>query len=130
MPAESAIQIEGLRTLQRAFAVASKEMAKDLRSALESAAQPVSQDAEQLAVQRISRIGIPWSRMRIVQRRGSVYVAPVERGTRAPGRRREKFAPLLLGEAMEPALEQNRSKVIGEINDAIDDMAKAWGRVG
>ena len=76
------VRVEGLRELNRAFRVADKALATDLKDALEEAAVPVRRDAQSLAVQRIRRIGPTWSRMRVGTTGGVVYVAPVERGTR------------------------------------------------
>lgn len=131
MPRRS-VQVEGLRELQRAFAVASREMTKDLRSALESAAEPVRRDAAGLALATIPgmrRGSIPWHEMRVGVTRGSVYVAPKQRGARG-ARKRKNLAGLLMGQAMEPALERNIEKVEGEVIDAITDMTRAWERVG
>jgi hypothetical protein len=123
------VRVEGLRELHRAFDVAGREMTKDLRAGLRSAAEPVRSDAESLAVQGIDRIGVPWSRMRVGVTRSSVYVAPQQR-KRGRGSPRPNLAGLLLDRAMIPALEQNKEKVEQEVLDAIRDMARAWERVG
>lgn len=126
------VEVIGLAELRRAFAVASREMSKDLNEALKSAGEPVRADAQALAVQNISRIGIPWSRMRLGINRHSVYVAPVERGnkSRTRGQRgRPNLKTKLLDEAMGPALVANSDRVAREFEDAVRDMAKAWARV-
>lgn len=132
MAAQNPISVRGLADLQRAFRFAEHEIHKDLRMALESSADPVRAAAEQLAVSRISRIGIPWSRMRVGVTRSSVYVAPVERGVKSrtlTSRRRPNLKPLLLDRALDPALELNRNKVIGEVEDTLNDLARAWSRI-
>lgn len=122
------IRVQGLRELNRAFKLADKALATDLKDALEEAAVPVKRDAESLAVQRIRRIGPTWSRMRIGTKGGVVYVAPVERGTRNPRHGRRKLADHLMGKAMEPALQRNEDVVIARVNDALNDMARVWER--
>lgn len=132
MPAQNPISVRGLTDLQRAFKFAEHDIHKDLRVALLSAGDPVRRAAEQLAVSAISRIGIPWSRMRVGVTRSSVYVAPVERGLQSRTNRklrRRKLKPLLLESALDPALEMNRSKVIGEVEDTLSDLARAWSRL-
>jgi len=106
-------------------------MARDLNDALKSAGEPVRRTAETLAVANISRVGIPWSRMRLGITRHTVYVAPVERGVKSRtlrGRRRPGFKTKLLDEAMAPALVQQSDKVAQEVEDAVRDMGKAWAR--
>lgn len=125
--ATEAIRIRGLKELNRAFAVANREMQKDLRAALDSAASPVRRDAQANAL--ALGVGVTWSSMRTGVTRSSVYVAPVARGTRVTGRKRSRFATFLMDRAMSPALEANRDKVIDEIEDAIGDMARAWENV-
>lgn len=129
---EKTIQIEGLADLQRAFRVANVALARGVNEALDAAADPVRFTAQQFAVERIRRVGVPWSRMRVGVRGSVAYVAPVERGIKSRtlhGRRRPRFKALLLDRAMIPALEANRERVIQEFDDAMHDMAKAWARV-
>lgn len=122
------VEVIGLAELRRAFAVASSEMSKDLNEALKASGEPVRQDAETLAVQRIKPGKIPWSSMRLGITRHTVYVAPVQRRG-VTGRRREKFKTKLLDEAMGPALVANSDRVAREFEDAVRDMGKAWARV-
>jgi hypothetical protein len=126
------VEVVGLAELRRAFQVAGNGLARDLNDALKAAGEPVRQDAQTLAVSNISRIGIPWSRMRLGIQRHSVYVAPVERGTKSrtlTGKRRPRFKTKLLDEAMAPALARNSDRVAQEFEDAVKDMGKAWARV-
>lgn len=115
-----------------AFAVADRHVRDDLRDALEEAAAPVRADAQALAAGRIRNVheGDPWSRMRTGVYRAVAYVAPVERGAKGRGnqRRRREFADLLLGRAMEPALERNRDKVAARVDDLLDEVANVWER--
>src|SRR4051812_43239552 len=101
------LAVKGLRELNRAFAAADKETQVVLKKAEAAVAEPVRVEAEQLAVQTISGLrrtrGVPvWSLMRIGVTRTSVYVAPKKRRGR-PNLRRPNLAPLLMGQAMEPA---------------------------
>ena len=126
------VAVEGLADLRRACRVAGTAMSRDMNEALRTAGEPVRQDAQTLAVQNISKVGIPWSRMRLGIARNSVYVAPVERGVKSKtlaGRRRPRFKTKLLDEAMAPALVQNSDRVAREFRDAVRDMGKAWARV-
>jgi hypothetical protein len=123
------ISIDRLADLNRAFKVASSEMGKDFKTALRTAAEPVAKDAERRGLQEgIGRSNIRWNEMRIGVTTKSVYIAP--RNRRTVGTRRRNFAGLLLGKAMEPALDANIEKVVQEADDAIRDMSKAWERVG
>jgi hypothetical protein len=128
--AESAVRIEGLRELERAFKLYGRGMERGIREALEAASEPVRSDAQALAVSSIRNIGIPWSRMRIGVTRRTAYIAPQERGRNTrPGRRRPNLRGLLLDRAMQPALDRNISKVEREIGDALDDLGRMWSRV-
>ncbi len=103
-------------------------MASDLDSALKSAAEPVKQSAETLARSDVLKVSaIDWSSMRVGITRHTVYVAPARRNT--TGRRRPKLAARLQTQALDPALERNRERVVGEVKDAVRDMGRAWGRV-
>lgn len=134
MPAQAEVRVEGLESLRRAFRFAGTGIDKDLRAALQSSAEPVRSAAESLASSSIRRIGIPWSRMRVGVTRSTVYVAPVERGTRKPRsaashRAAQLFAGKLLDRAMEPALDANVARVEREVIDTLNDLARAWSRV-
>lgn len=133
MPAADArtLRVEGLRELQRAFSIADKTLAKEMRERLRDVAEPVRADAERLAVQEIRRIGIPWSRMRVGVTRSLVYVAPVERGVKSRGRAsraRPNLADLLMGRAMSPALDANQGRVLHELEEVLGDVGQAWER--
>ena len=125
------VEVVGLRELRRACVLAGNQMHRDMNEALKTAGEPVRRDAEVLAVTNISRIGIPWSRMRLGIKRDYVYVAPVERGdkSRRGSRRRPNLKTKLLDEAMGPALAANSERVAKEFRDAVRDMGKAWARV-
>lgn len=122
------VRVQGLRDLQDAFRASDRVLANSLRATLREVAEPVRVDAEQLAVAGIPRVGVPWSRMRIGVTRDSVYLAPKQRGTRNPLRRRPNLAALLLGRAMVPALEQNEHEILDGFESLLGLAEVAWGR--
>lgn len=135
--ADNAVRVRGLRDLQRAFELADKRMAKDLRVKLAEAAEPVRHDASRLAGSEIRNILSPtaevnWAAMRVGVTRKVVYVAPVERGRRSrvnPRLRRPNLAVLLMGRAMGPALEQNVATVERAVGTVLDTVGQAWEAV-
>lgn len=127
------LHVRGLADLQRAFGLANRAVQADLRDALAESAAPVRSDAQSLAESRIShmRSGSPWRVMRIGVHRSVAYVAPVERGLKGrayQGRRRPKFATLLLERSMQPALDRNREQVARRFEDMLDEVADVWER--
>ncbi len=120
--AQGAVHVKGLAELQRAFKHTDKNVRLGFRGALRAAAEPVRARAETLAVQNIRNVhgGDKWSQMRTGITTRVVYVAPKQRGTRFGPQRRPVFGPMLLHEAMEPALDQLRPAVYAGIEQAID----------
>lgn len=129
--AADTLHIEGLRELQRAFKLADATLHKELRTTLRAVAEPVRADAETLALSGIRRITIPWSRMRVGVTQREVYVAPRQRGQKGRDQRlrRPKFADLLMGRALEPALTQNQPNVIAGVEDLLAEIGRDWERV-
>ena len=128
-----AVKVRGLKELQRAFRAADRAIENDLKDALAEAAAPVRSDAQALAASRIQNVspGDPWSGMRIGVGRSVAYIAPIERGAKGRGnerKRRPKFAGLLRGRAMEPALERNINNVERRFEKLIDEVADVWER--
>lgn len=127
--------VDGMADLQRALAIANRDVGSDVKAALESAADPVRFDAQKLALSEISgmaRSRVPWHSMRVGVTRSLVYVAPVQRGVKSRTdrrRRRPNLFDRLLGDAMEPALERNITRVERELNDALGDLVRRWERV-
>ena len=133
-----AIQVKGLREMQRAFAIADKSLELELRAALRESAEPVRLDAEHLAATKIRNILSPtaevdWWRMRVGVTRSFVYIVPNERGkrTRANRRRfaRPNLADLMMGRAMEPALDQNQEKLEQNVGHVLDAVGRRWESV-
>lgn len=135
MPAilEETIVVEGLSGLQRAFRRAGRDISKDLRSTLQEAAEPVRVDAEALARSSITRIGVPWSEMRVGVTSRSVYLAP-KRRSRASRRnaalRRPNLASLLLNRSMIPAVRKNERQITDRVESLLHDFAVKWGQDG
>lgn len=132
--AETGVRIEGLQELQRAFRLARTGISRDLRAGLESAAEPVRQDAERLTFSEISgmrRGVIPWHSMRVGVTQKMVYVAPMQRGDTSlrSTRKRRNLPPLIIRKAYEPALAANRDDVVREAEDVLRDIARMWSRV-
>ena len=119
--------------MERAFDRADRTVRNDMRDALAEAAAPVRRDAQSLAASQIRNVdsGDPWASMRIGVSRTIAYIAPVERGIKGRAgqrRRRPNLADLLMGRAMEPALDRNQENVARRVDDLIDEVADVWER--
>lgn len=130
-----ALRVQGLNELVRAFQVANREVAKDVKVAIEEAGEPIRKEASELARSEISgmaRSRIAWWSMRTGVIRNSIgYIAPVQRGVKTLGkarRRRPNLAPLL-AEREHRALDNNRDRVYDEFVQAMNRVARVWGRV-
>ena len=131
-----AIQVDGLADLQRAFTAADRALREDLRDALQEAAAPVRSDSQVLAG-TISHMTTnrtsDWTRMRTGIIEGTiVYVAPVERGSKARGdsrKRRRRFKDVL-GPRMDLALERNRGQVVRRLDAMLGEVKRVWERYG
>lgn len=127
--AVAAIQVRNLRAMQRAFILADKKLQRELILGLEDAVEPIKTDAQDLAREKIRRIGVPWSQMRIGVTRSLVYVAPKQRGRQSRKNsllRRPNLVELLLGRAMEPALMRNEARVEYRLGRVLDTVGRAW----
>lgn len=127
MPNQPRVRVEGLAELQRAFGVANKTLARELRKGLRESAEPVKADAEVLASTRIRNMTSSWSRMRVGVTRTSVYVAPRSRATSGSRKRRNLF-DLMTGRSLEPALEANVNEVERRLDDVLGTVGAAWDR--
>ena len=137
MPAAPAASVKGLRDLQRACALASKDVKKKVRAELRDIAEPIRATAESFAVTRISgmtagrRRPSKWQGMRIGVTRNLIYVAPKRRGIKSPADPRKRggqFAQLLMDQAMDPALDIHRPLVESRIDRALGQIANDWER--
>lgn len=132
MPTDATLVVRGLTDLQRAFKVAAPETQKELRKALRLVAEPVRKDAEQLATANIRRIGRPWAQMRTGVTQKVVYVAPKQRGVKSHTDRRYRrpnFFDLLMGRALEPALERNEARVELAVEAALSIVGQKWEQI-
>lgn len=120
------LRVEGLADLNRAFALADAKLRREFRDELRDVAEPVRADAELLATATITRIGVPWSRMRVGITRHTVYVAPRQRGSRQFGRKRRNLAPLLMDKAMLPALQRNEERILERTRQFLDSVGRTW----
>lgn len=130
MPA--AIQVRGLRDLERAFKLAGPAANSELRKALAEVGEPIAHDAETLARTSIRNIGEPWSRMRVGVTQKVVYVAPRERGKKSrvnPRLRRRNLFDLMMGRSMEPALARNFPFIEKRVDHALATVGREWERV-
>ena len=126
MPGREFVVVKGLAEMNRAFARADRDMKKDLRNSLKDVAEPVREEAEVLAGQKIRNMGNgPWSRMRVGVTTNLVYVAPRERGRRS-ALRRPNLAGLLMDRAMEPALDAHAGEIEDRFGEALDHVLDRW----
>lgn len=130
-----AIQVEGLNSLVRAFRVANKEVAKDVRTAIEQAGEPIRQDAQNRVRAEISgmaRSRVPWWEIRSGVERSTIgYIVPNQRGVKTLGgsRRRRPSLAGRIAEREQMALDANADRVEDEFRQALDEVARAWARV-
>lgn len=129
------IRVEGLADFQRAIRVANKEVARDVRTAIEQAGEPIRQRASELVRSEISgmaRSRLPWWTIRAGVERNTIgYIVPQRRGVKTSGReryRRPNLAPLIAAQE-NIAFDQNIGRVVDEFEDALAEVAKAWARV-
>lgn len=129
------IRVQGFREMQRAFAAADKTLLREFQTAMRKVAEPIREDSERLAGEKIRNILSPtaevdWWRMRVGLTRVSLYVAPFERGRltkRNPSRyRRRNLAGLLLEKAMEPALARNEPRAVAAVDHVLATVGQRW----
>lgn len=130
-----AVAVEGLGDLVRAFRVASREVARDVRTAIEVAGEPIRQEAQQLVRSEISgmaRSRLPWWSIRTGVERSTIgYIVPEQRGvkSRIGARRRRPNLASLIAEQEQIALDRHAGRVEDEFNEALEEVARAWARV-
>lgn len=128
----AAVNVRGLRELNRVIAATSKEAKRELNKELRLVAEPIRADAQALAASRIPRIGPKWSAMRVGVTQRAVYVAPRQKGVRARGldlRRRPKFATLMEERAMAPALRHNEPLIVERVDVLFRNISRDWNAV-
>lgn len=123
--------VRNFQALNKTFKQAPRDVRLGLRNEYRTIAQPVQKTAESLAASRIRNLaeGSPWARFRLGITQKVVYMAPRQKGVRGRGRRqRKKFAGLLMGRAMEPALALNEARVVRDMEDLFDRLTRDWNR--
>lgn len=115
-----------IQELNRAFERVGEDLRKERDRMLKQLAVPVDRDAETFARARIRNVGRAWSEIRIGVLTNSVYIAPVKRGTRVHSMKRPKFAGLLMGKAMRPALNANKERVTREFDQLLDRLVRGF----
>ena len=118
------IVVRNRAELEKAFLGLRRDVLRGVKPALLEAAKPVATDAQQLATEEISNLGVPWSRMRIGATVKGVYVAP--KSKRRRGSKRPNLAPLL-AKSMQEAADRNQEKVLAAISEVIDVAAAKNG---
>jgi len=127
------VALTGMRQLQAALKDADRDTRLGVKKKLSETAEPVRRDAEDLAATRIRNMSLSprWAGMRTGVTRTSVYVAPRQRGIKgASPAKRTNLAPLLMGRAMEPALDRSSGNVERDLEQALDWMADRFNRGG
>lgn len=133
------VRVKGLKELDTVLKHAPKDLRKEVLDTFKDVAEPVRLGAERLAYGhgisgRLTglRPGDKWGQMRIgfSSRDAVVYVAPRQRGSNSWPMKRRNFGPLLLDEAMIPALEENTDLIEKRVGDALDDLAHFWRFTG
>ena len=127
-PAAGHLIVENWRELNKAFRDADKDTQRLWRDRQKEMAEPVRQTAEQLAQGGIRNIGQSWSQMRTGVTSKVVYVAPKRR--RRGGQPRPNLAPLLAGQAMEPALEQHAGEIEARFGRLLDQVEREFNHGG
>lgn len=131
---DKAVRVAGLDDLVRAFKVANKEVAKDVRTAIEVSGEPIRQLATALVRTQISgmaRSSVPWWTIRTGVERNTIgYIVPQQRGVKdfRSRRKRSNLAELIAVQE-ERARDANQGRVYDEFKDALNEVAKAWARV-
>jgi hypothetical protein len=133
VPDRPAVLVEGERELFRAFAKADRDSRLFVRHEFRQIAEPIRSDAEQLALGQIHNMpkSPKWARMRTGVTQRLVYVAPRQKGVRGRGpKRRPNFGDLLMGRAMEPALERNEAGIERAVERAFDEIIDRFNQGG
>lgn len=133
MAGRAQIHVQGLRELNATFRHAPRDVNRAYRAELRTVALPVQQEAQSLAVERIRRIGVPWSRFRIGITSKLVYVAPRQRGVKSRGDARFKrpnLARRMAAEVTGPALERNQHRIEADFDAMLDRLVRKWDHDG
>ena len=125
---QGALQITGLRELNRAFARAPKTLNREWREAQRFIGEPVRRVAAARAVTEVERMprSPQWARMRTGITQRAVYVAPAMRGTRMDRRKRPNLADLLMERALAPALVLGEAEIVRRAEHVLETVGRDW----
>ena len=128
----SAVQVEGLQELLRAFKLMPAEVVEEFTWELLEAAEPVRTSAQAKAPTALRNMvySREWAAMKtgVSRRDTTVWVVPQLRGRKQlSARAKEVFAQRMQERALDPALEENVSKVFDRIDDMLDRIADNHG---
>jgi len=124
------VRVDGYRELMRSFALISDGLRKDLRGQLAEATSPAKDRAQRLAGSQIRNMLSPtalvdWWKMRLGVTTTAVYLAPGQR--RSGGSPRPNLGPLLMNEAMFPAVEQTMPEIRMRLDGWLDELGDGAG---
>ena len=123
--AGAAVEVHGLRELQRNLGKMNRGAAGAVRKGIREAAKPVAQHVEQRALGEIRNIGPAWSRMRIGNPAGQVYIAPKSRNRGGPPR--PNLGGRLMRDAMLPGVRDKRDEFVRAVEKEFDRLASSAG---
>lgn len=147
----AAIEVRGLRELNRAFSAAGKDAKRRLNATLRDAALPIAKDAQQRSLAEIENMpkSPKWARNRVGITQDLVYVVPSQRGVSRTSRRRSKqrdrnnkplrvftrpamarpkLADQLLDKSYYPALAQGAPRIEKAVEKMMEDVERLWER--
>jgi len=124
--ATPALEVTGLKDLQRSFRRISKDLDKALKVELAAVAEPVRIAATGLAMSEIPNMTDRWSQMRIGMSRYVVYMVPKAHKLRRRGGQesRPNLSTLLLDRAMTPALDDNTEAISAGMERMLDRLTE------
>jgi hypothetical protein len=125
------VRVKGLQELNRALNSYNKDLRKELRASLRVVAKPVKELATELAMGEITNMTAHWARMRLGVAAKSVYIVPYSRnagGSKRPDDGSDtSFVGLMLGRAMEPALDRHHDDIIHGLELMLDGLGLKHG---
>lgn len=132
---ENPVIVSGFSQLERDLKATNPALLKAMRAGLLEAVQPIKRDADRLSrseisgMKRAKKKPPPWSLQKVGQTTREVYMVPTEKGARArrdSKLRRPNFAVLMLGRSYDPALEQNRVRVLNTVDHVIGTVTRTF----
>lgn len=146
----AAVEVRGLRELNKALELADKQLKRELVADLKDATKPISDEAERLTLSRVRNMpkSEAWAKNRVGVTRDLVYVVPRKRGVSRGSRRRSKqrdannkplrvfsgpamarpnLADLISVRSYQPALDNHVRDVEEAVDRLIGKVAENWG---